>query len=163
MTDQEIYEVFISWSKVLGIDIILTTRENLEEMTRTPARGCFIKDKESLGHRPPTGTIFLWDALPVEGKISTIAHEFLHFHLYVRNIKYQYASHEPVAFLFQRYLLALMRGEADQLQNEVGGIFQLVKGFLDYLGSKMDSTFQGNLELHQGYLAWLKEKEGKEG
>jgi hypothetical protein len=160
MNNEDIFKILVSWSILFEIDVVEMDQEDFPPDIKD-ARGFFNQSKQGpLGMRGRGGMIVFKTGLPLDEKLEILAHEIGHMTLALLGIEYQPLTHEPTVTLFTHSLLASLREDYNDpvLKIKICKSTELVKKFLGLVKEKQDSTFQGNLELHQAYDR-LREKE----
>ncbi len=156
LTDKEIFEKLISWATTFGVDVYGGEREEGE--TR---RGYFRKSR--VPGEDWRLEIVIQADLPTEEKIDVLAHEIGHLALDLLGVKpYQKPTHEPTASILGKCLIAAIREDYTNPLFKIGGVFELVKEFLELLKGKIDRTSRNLAQMEVAYLRWKEEVEGKE-
>jgi hypothetical protein len=157
----------LHFCEVLGIDVLIVPQREIEAEMQAKGRGCnlgfFRKDVGPLGSSPREGTIAIRQEADPKERLEILAHELGHgyFALGPLHLTYQKWTHEPVADLFGKCLVATLRGETGEFYGfQIRGMQTLVLNFLHFISEKLDSTFQGNLETLAAYER-LKEEEAQ--
>lgn len=162
MTNEEMFQMLLQFATLLGYDVCEMDQGDFPESCKEN-RGFFRQSKSGpLGMPGQGGEIFLRIGLPLDERVEVLAHEIGHITLSLLGVEpYQPLTHEPVAVLFVHSLLASLRGDFDDPIFKICKSTELFRKFLSLVKEKQDKTFSAELELHKGYIQYLKEKEGK--
>lgn len=158
MTHEDVFQTLLQWAYTFGCDIIEANEEAWPE-DKKEARGLFRKGKGSLGLEEME--IWLKMDLALEEKIDVMAHEVAHMALYLLQVNpSQKLTHEPLADLLGKCLVAALREDWQNPLLRVGGIVELVKNFLEFLKAKKERTQPYLAWVNFEYFKWKKETEG---
>jgi hypothetical protein len=153
VSDEEIFQTLIRWASTFGCDIIETDAEDFPGEKK--ARGFFHVNKRGPGMEE--FAISFKSGLPLEEKVEVVAHEIGHLLFSLLGVPYQKESHEIVACIFGKSLIAALREDWENPFLLVHGTVGLIKQFLELLQAKKDRTSRTLARMEQEYFRWKAE------